>query len=104
MPTVICGYRKFSYIHTKQTGSNFFHIESNIFGINGKDKDIQGYVLIARDITERVENNHPLTKRSEEIEEKNAALRVLLKQREIDKEENSQIFQQRNRIFFQSFR
>lgn len=85
---------KFSYTHSKQTGSKLVYIEFNIFGINGKDKDIQGYVLIATDITEHVEINQHLTGRNKEIEEKNAALRVLLKQREIDKEENSQIFQQ----------
>jgi PAS domain S-box-containing protein len=85
---------KFSYTYTRKMGSVSSHIESNIFGIHGKDNDIQGYVLIARDISESVETRQHLQKRSEELEETNAALRVLLKQREIDKEEINQIFQQ----------
>ncbi len=51
-------------------------------------------MLIARDISEGVETRQHLQKRTEELEETNAALRVLLKQREIDKEEINQIFQQ----------
>ncbi len=85
---------KFSYTYTKNTGSKLCHIESNIFGIKSKDNGIEGYVLIARDISESVETSQHLKNRSEELEETNAALRVLLKQREIDKEEISQVFQQ----------
>ncbi|MEE4241994.1 MAG: CBS domain-containing protein [Desulfopila sp.] len=84
----------FSYTCVRKAGSKSRHIESNVFGIKSLDDGIQGYVLIVRDITESVETRRHLQKRSEELEETNAALRVLLKQRELDKEEIHQIFQQ----------
>lgn len=84
----------FNYTYTRKIGSVSCHIESNVFGINSQDDGIQGYVLIVRDISESVQTREHLQKRSEELEETNAALRVLLKQREIDKEEINQIFQQ----------
>ncbi|WP_228723417.1 CBS domain-containing protein [Desulfosediminicola flagellatus] len=85
---------KVNYTYTRKIGSASHHIESNVFGIKNQDDDIQGYVLIARDISDSVETRQHLQKRSEELEETNAALRVLLKQREIDKEEINLIFQQ----------
>jgi len=85
---------KYSYLHKKKTGDKTYYIESNIFGIKSNDENIQGYVLIARDISKSVETSKHLEHRTEELEETNAALRVLLKQREKDKEEISQAFQQ----------
>lgn len=85
---------KYSYTYKKKTGDKTYYIESKIFGIRSKDENIQGYVLIARDISRSVETSKHLKNRSEELEETNAALRVLLKQRETDKEEMSQAFQQ----------
>lgn len=85
---------KFSYTYTTKKGRKSCHIESNIFGIKSKENSIEGYVLIARDITESVQTSEHLKKRSAELEETNAALRVLLRQRELDKEEISQVFQQ----------
>jgi PAS domain S-box-containing protein len=84
----------FNYTYTRKIGGASCHIESNVFGIKSQNDGIQGYVLIARDISEGVQTRQHLQKRSEELEETNAALRVLLKQREIDKEEINQIFQQ----------
>jgi len=84
----------FNYTYTRKIAGVLCHIESNVFGIKSKDDGIQGYVLIARDISESVQTRQHLQKRSEELEETNGALRVLLKQREIDKEEIHQIFQQ----------
>ena len=85
---------KYSYTYKKKTGDKTYYIESKIFGIRSKDENIQGYVLIARDISKSVETSKHLKNRSKELEETNAALRVLLKQRETDKEEMSQAFQQ----------
>ena len=85
---------KYSYTYKKKTGDKTYYIESKIFGIRSKDENIQGYVLIARDISKSVETGKHLKNRSKELEETNAALRVLLKQRETDKEEMSQAFQQ----------
>ena len=85
---------KYSYTYKKKTSDKKYYIESKIFGIRSKDENIQGYVLIARDISKSVETSKHLKNRSEELEETNAALRVLLKQRETDKEEMSQAFQQ----------
>ena len=85
---------KYSYTHKKKTGDKTYYIESKIFGIRSKDENIQGYVLIARDTSKSVETSKHLKNRSEELEETNAALRVLLKQRDTDKEEISQAFQQ----------
>lgn len=85
---------KFNFTYTKKKGRKLCYIESNIFGIKSKDNSIEGYVLIARDISRSIETSQHLKNRSEELEETNAALRVLLKQREIDKEEISQVFQQ----------
>ena len=85
---------KYSYTYKKKTGDKTYYIESKIFGIRSKDENIQGYVLIARDISRSVETSKHLKNRSKELEETNAALRVLLKQRDTDKEEMSQAFQQ----------
>lgn len=69
------------------------YIESTIFGIKDDEGRIQGYVLIGKDITKRTIAREHLKSRTEELEESNAALRVLLKQRELDREEMQSIFQ-----------
>lgn len=85
---------KYSSTYKKKGDSGTCYVEVNIFGIKSKDNQIQGYVLIAKDITNKIETSLRLKNRGEELEETNAALRVLLKQREIDKEEMSQSLQQ----------
>lgn len=85
---------KFSFTYTNKKAQYFHHIESNVFGIKNKNNGIEGYVLIGKDITDSIGTNRRLKKRSKELEETNAALRVLLRQREFDKAEMSQIFQQ----------
>jgi len=77
----------FDFTHTVESENHITHIESNVFGIRGDDDKILGYVLIGKDITKQTDIQHHLKKRSQELEETNAALRVLLKQREADREE-----------------
>lgn len=77
----------FDFTHTITSKNHITHIESNIFGIRGDDGKILGYVLIGKDITKQTDIQRHLKKRSQELEETNAALRVLLKQREADREE-----------------
>ena len=77
----------YSFTHTRTSQDQQIHIDSNIFGIRGDHSAIQGYVLIGKDITQQLNTQEHLRKRSQELEETNAALRVLLKQREIDREE-----------------
>lgn len=83
----ICDNGSYNFTHTRESGEYRIHIESNIFGIRGDDSEIKGYVLIGKDITKQVNTREHLKKRSEELEETNGALRVLLKQREVDREE-----------------
>ena len=83
----------YNFTHTRKYENHNYHIESNIFGIRGDDGTIQGYVLIGKDITKQINTREHLKKRSEELEETNAALRVLLKQREVDREEINKAFQ-----------
>lgn len=82
----------FNFTYTVHSEDSCTHIESNIFGIRGDDGKILGYVLIGKDISEQIDIQQHLKKRGQELEETNAALRVLLKQREADREEiNKQI-------------
>lgn len=76
---------KFHSIHKIAHGDRTLHVEANIFAIRNNNNKIQGFVLIAKEITELIRTGEHLKQRGTELEETNAALRVLLKQRDEDK-------------------
>lgn len=75
------------FTFTKAVGSHHITVESSIFLRKDDDGIIGGYVVFCQDITWQKVIQEYLEKRSKELEESNAALRALLKQRDRDKED-----------------